>query len=190
MTKLVNEDIGLGRGTVASDERLKKKADENRTSRSVTDRSISEDRENTDHVRASARRNEFLTNILPDPPELPGYKLIWLSTTNNVDTIQTRMRRGYVPVKLEDIPGYESWQIKSGDWTGFVGVRECLLFKIPVKLWEEDMQYLHHQAPLDEERGIKDGIKGLQGELGNKGKLLIESGMDDLAAPVRGPKWS
>lgn len=190
MSRITDENIGLGKGPTASDERLKKKADEGRSSRAVSDRRITEDRENTDYVRASARRNEFLSNILPDPPELPGYKMIWLSTTNNQDTIPERMRRGYAPVKMEDIPGYDSWQIKSGDWTGYVGVREMLLFKIPIKIWEEDMNFLHHQAPLDEERGIKDSISSLKGELGSKGKLIVESGMDELAAPVRNPKWN
>lgn len=189
--KITDEDIGLGKGVTASDERLKKAADEGRTSRSTEDRKFTQDRELTDRVRASSKRDEFRSNILPDPPEVPGFKLIWLSTTHNGDTIPERMRRGYEPVKLEDVPGYEAWQMKSGDWAGFIGVREMLLFKIPLKQWQEDMQYLHHTAPMDEEQGIKQDIMGMKNELEDgRSTVSISKGLQQLATPVRNPKWS
>lgn len=190
MTKIVNEDIGLGKGVTATDERLKKEAGEGRTSRSVSDRKFTENRELTDRVRASSKRDEFRSNILPDPPEVPGYKLIWLSTTHNGDTIPERMRRGYEPVKIEDVPGYESWQMKSGDWAGYIGVREMLLFKIPIGQWSDDMQYLHHDAPMDEEQGIKSDIMGIKNELEDgRSTVSISKGLQQLATPVRKPKW-
>lgn len=191
MTNITNEDIGLGKGLTATDERLKKAAGEGRSSRSVEDRKFSQNRELTDRVRASSRRDEFRSNILPDPPEVPGYKLIWLSTTHNGDTIPERMRRGYEPVKIEDVPGYESWQMKSGDWVGFIGVREMLLFKIRNEQWAEDMQYLHHDAPMDEEQGIKQDIMGIKNELEDgRSTVSISKGLQQLATPVRKPKWA
>lgn len=191
MTKITEEDIGLGKGVTASDERLKKSADEGRASRSVSDRRFTQDRELTDRVRASSRRDEFRTNILPDPPEVPGFKLIWLSTTHNGDTIPERMRRGYLPVKVEDVPGYDSWQIKSGEWAGYVGVREMLLFKIKAEQWAEDMQYLHHDAPMSEEEGIKQDIMGMKNELEDgRSTVSVSKGIQQLAAPVRKPKWA
>lgn len=189
MTKVTNEDIGISRGPVAADSRLKKPADEGRTDRSMEDRKLTENRELTDPVRASARREEFVSNILPDPPKIPGYHLIWLSTTNDADTIPERMRRGYEPVKLADIPGYDSWQIKSGEHQGMIGIREMLLFKIPLEMYEQDMAYLHHEAPLSEERSIKEGIKQLSQDVGEG--LSISKGIQELAAPVRTPRqWA
>lgn len=191
MSKIVNEDIGIGRGPAsATDERLKKSADEGRTSRSMNDRKFTGDRELTDHVRASSKRDEFTQNILPDPPQIPGFKTIWLSTTHQSDTIPVRMQRGYMPVKLEDIPGYEAWALKSGEWAGFVGSREMLLFKLPVELWAQDMHYMHHEAPLAEEQGIKDSVMGLKRDLEQQGtKIEVGNGIDSLAAKVRAPKW-
>lgn len=192
MAEIINEDIGIGRGPTVADERLKKAADEGRTSRSMGDHRFTGNRELTDSVRVASRRNESLSNILPEPPQVPGYKLIWLSTTHTADTIPERKRRGYEPVKLEDIPGYESWSIKSGEWAGYVGVREMLLFKIPVELWAEDMHYVHHEAPMAEEQGIKDEILGMKRDLESQGaKIDVGGGVNSLAAPVRQkPKWA
>ena len=190
MTKVINEDIGLSRGVTATDERLKKKADESRANRSVDDRKFTQNRELTDSGRVMSKRDEFKTNILPNPPEIPGYRLIWLSTNHAADTIQERMRKGYSPVKAEDIPGYEGWCLKSGEWAGFVGVREMLLFKIPLEQWAEDMQYLHHDAPMEEESGIKQEIMSLKNELEDgRSTVSISKGMQNLAAPVKRPNW-
>lgn len=192
MTKIVNEDIGITKGLSPNgDERLKKSADEGRTNRGMSDRKFTGNREITDHVRASSKRDEFNHNILPDPPTIPGFKTIWLSTTHDADTIPVRQRRGYVPVEITDVPGYDSWQIKSGEWSGYIGVREMLLFKIPVEMWAADMHYMHHEAPLAEEQGIKDGIMGMKSDLERQGtKIQVGEGMNHLAQNVRAPKWN
>lgn len=191
MTSVQNEHIGIGKGPAATDSRLKRPADEARSSRSMDDRQFTDDRELKDPVRMESKRDEFLANILPNPPEIPGFKMIWLSTTHSADTIPERMRRGYSPVKLEEIPGFDAWQIKSGDWAGYIGVREMLLFKIPVEMWAEDMTYVHHTAPLAEEQGIRDSIAGIKNELEDgRATVAVSKGLQQLGQAVRKPKFT
>lgn len=193
MTKVVNEDIGVAGSTTTADSRLKRPADPARRDRALDDQKIAGNRELTDRVRASSRRNEFVQNILPTPPEIPGYKLIWLSTTNEVDPIPERMRRGYEAVKLTDMPEYDSyssWVIKSGQYEGFIGIREMILFKIPVDYWKEDMQYLHHEAPLEEEQHIRERVEQAKQIVANTGKVEVMPGMETLGQkPQTRPKW-
>jgi hypothetical protein len=194
MTKVVNEDIGVAGSPTTADSRLKRPADPARRDRALDDQKITGNRKLTDRVRASSRRGEFIQNILPNPPEIPGYKLIWLSTHNEVDPIPERMRRGYTPVKLTDMPEYESyssWLIKGGQYDGFVGIREMILFKIRVEDWADDMNYLHHEAPLEEEQGLKARYDETKQVLAGKAKVEEEPDVATLGLkPRQGPKWN
>ena len=62
-------------------------------------------------ISAQERRKmwseEFTQSALPKLPNLDGWHLIWLSSTNSYDSIDKRIRQGYVPVKSEELPGYE-----------------------------------------------------------------------------------
>lgn len=100
-------------------------------------------------------RDEWTQNALPTPPEVPGYHLCWLSTTNNYDPIHKRMRMGYEPVKAEDVEGFEVYKMKSGEFEGFVACNEMLLFKIKKELYQEMMAYFHHEMPLEEEQMLQ-----------------------------------
>ena len=48
--------------------------------------------------------SEWIQESLPKPPDIPGFHVCWLSTTNGYDPIHKRMRMGYEPVKVEDVP--------------------------------------------------------------------------------------
>ena len=50
--------------------------------------------------------DEWTQSALPKVPDIPGWHLCWLSTTNGYDSIDKRMRLGYVPVKAEELPGF------------------------------------------------------------------------------------
>ena len=50
---------------------------------------------------------EMTQSALPKLPSMDGWHLCWLSTTNSYDSIDKRMRLGYVPVKSDELPGYE-----------------------------------------------------------------------------------
>jgi len=53
--------------------------------------------------------DEWTQSALPKVPEIPGWHLCWLSTTNAYDSIDKRMRLGYVPVMADEFPGFEHW---------------------------------------------------------------------------------
>ena len=114
-----------------TDERLKKSAGQTRENRAMTDRASSQNRAISDDERVEMFRQQFHQSSLPDLPKIDGWHLCWLTTTNPRDSIQMRIRLGYEPVKPEDVPGWEYATLKTGDWTGFIGVNEMLAFKLP-----------------------------------------------------------
>lgn len=100
-------------------------------------------------------RDEWTQNALPNPPDIPGYHLCWLSTTNNYDPIHKRMRMGYEPVKADEVEGFDVYKMKSGEFEGFVACNEMLLFKIRSEIYQEMMAYFHHEKPREEEEMLK-----------------------------------
>lgn len=148
-----SENVILG-----SDERLKKSEGAGRANRSSADHERTE-KDGTAFSSGEKRsnfRDEWTATALPTPPAIQGYHLCWLSTTNSYDPIHKRIRMGYEPVKIEEVPGFESYKMKSGEWEGFVACNEMLLFKVPVDLYREMMEYFHHEKPLEEETMIKN----------------------------------
>ena len=139
-----------------TDERFKKVVGEERENRAMKDRAVTENRVISDDDRVTMFRQQFFQSSLPDLPKIPGWHMCWLTTTNPRDSIQMRIRLGYQPVKPEDIPGWEHAALKTGDWTGFIGVNEMLAFKLPMSLYEKYMQEAHHDAPLREEEKLTD----------------------------------
>lgn len=142
--------------------------------------------ENMDPVRRSMRRDQFLVNILPNPPEIKGFHTIWLSTTNTTDTIANRMNLGYVPVKPAEVPDWDHMEVKSGDWHGMIGCREMILFKLPLQLYEDYMKELYHDAPLEEENKIEQAVDTAKAIAGNRSKIQVGDGMiaNRAAAPL------
>ena len=134
-----------------SDERIKKTSGGNRTSKAMQDRPVTEKREVTEDERLEMFRQQFFQSSLPDLPDIPGWHLCWITTTNPRDTVQHRIRLGYEPVKPEEIAGWEYATIKGGEWDGFIGVNEMLAFKLPMSLYEKYMMEAHHDAPMREE---------------------------------------
>lgn len=166
-----------------ADERLKK-SDEvsNRGSRAMSDRTVTENRELSDNDRVEMFRQQFFQSALPDLPKIPGYHVCWLTTTNPRDSIHHRIRLGYEPVKPEDIPGWEYTTLKTGDYTGFIGVNEMLAFKLPLNLYERFMRMAHHDMPLEEEGKLADTAKFLQQQARQAGsEVLLGGGLSDLA---------
>jgi hypothetical protein len=85
-----------------------------------------------------------------------------------------RMRVGYVPIKSEEISGWDQLSIKSGEWTGFVGVNEMLAFKIPLDLYSRLMMEAHHDAPLREEEKLNANVDSIRASAKSKGADIIE----------------
>jgi hypothetical protein len=141
-----------------SDERLKKDTVAGgRESRASEDKT----RASADTELASAQerrrmfRSEWIQESLPTPPDIPGFHVCWLSTTNGYDPIHKRVRMGYEPVKIEEVPGFENYKVKAGEHTGFVACNEMLLYKLPIDVYQDIMAELHHYAPQDEADKIR-----------------------------------
>ncbi len=116
--------------------------------------------------------DEWTQSALPKLPELKGWHLCWLSTTNSYDSIDKRIRLGYVPVKSEELPAFDNYRVKAGEHVGFVACNEMLLHKIPMEMYQDIMLQMHHDAPNDEADKIRVQVEQLQGARDSSGKSL------------------
>jgi hypothetical protein len=131
-------------------------------------------------ISAQERRKmwseEWTQSALPKLPSLDGWHLCWLSTTNSYDSIDKRMRLGYVPVKADELPGYEDYRVKSGEHVGHISCNEMLLYKLPMDIYQEVMLHMHHEKPREEAEKIKVQQESLQGRDSNGRPLLSVEG--------------
>lgn len=134
--------------------------------------------------------DEWTQSALPKTPEIPGWHLCWLSTTNAYDTIDKRMRLGYIPVTADELPGFDSYRVKAGEHVGHISCNEMLLFKLPMDVYQEVMAQMHYEAPLAEVERIYSQAESL-GAKDSSGRRLVqmEAGMDrlDQQQPNRAP---
>jgi len=175
------------------DSRLKKDADFDvvgrRDTRRAQDREVTEDRSVTEDDRLEMFRNQLFNDALPDLPDIPGFHVCWLTTTNPRDPIHRRIQLGYEPVKAEEVPGMEYASVKTGEWAGLIGVNEMLAFKLPQSLYERFMQEAHHEAPLREENKLAEVADMMRGEAERAGSTMYEGdGLSEMRdhAPRRG----
>jgi hypothetical protein len=171
------------------DERLKKELDAGRRSRAMSDRAVTERRDVSDDDRLRMFQQQLFNDALPDLPEIPGYHVCWLTTTNPRDSIHRRIQLGYEPVKAEEVPGMEYATLKTGEWQGFLGVNEMLAFKLPLSLYEKFMQEAHHDAPAREEGKLADTADFLREQAERSGSAMMEGdGLSELRRgnPARG----
>ena len=116
---------------------------------------------------------EWTQSALPKLPNLSGWHLCWLSTTNSYDSIDKRIRLGYVPVKSEELPGYENYRVKAGEHVGYISCNEMLLFKLPMDVYQDHMLYHHHELPREEAEKVRVQLESLQGQRDSNGKSLV-----------------
>ena len=116
--------------------------------------------------------DEWTQSALPKLPELPGWHLCWLSTTNSYDSIDKRYRLGYIPVKSDEFPGFENYRVKAGENVGFIACNEMILCKIPMEMYQDIMLQMHHEAPMEEADKIRVQVEQLQGNRDSSGKSL------------------
>lgn len=137
---------------------------------------------------------EWTQSALPKLPSMDGWHLCWLSTTNSYDSIDKRMRLGYVPVKADEIPGYEEYRVKSGEHVGFISCNEMLLFKLPMDIYQDVMSYQHHERPREEAEKIRVQVENLQGQRDSNGRSLMQvegEGFGSIESqPNRAPVFS
>ena len=157
------------------DDRLKRNNRLGRESRAQQDNERRAPEENfvSSEERRRAFRSEWLQEALPTPPEITGFHLCWLSTNNQYDPIHKRLRLGYTPVKAEELNGFDTYRVKSGEHEGFVACNEMLLYKLPMDIYQDLMAEMHHHAPLDEQEKIQVQQEQLMGQRDSQGKPLV-----------------
>ena len=136
--------------------------------------------------------DEWTQSALPKVPEIPGWHLCWLSTTNSYDSIDKRMRLGYVPVKAEEIGGFENFRVKAGEHVGYVACNEMLLFKIPMEHYQDIMTHFHHDAPLEDAEKIRTQAEAVVGR-DSSGRRLGQvegEGLADIDKPIPAPVFA
>src|ERR1043166_6282917 len=83
-----------------------------RQDRAAQDRPVTQDRSVSREERLNIFRNAMFQSALPTIPEIPGYKICWLTTANPRDPIAQRQMLGYEPIKAKAVPGFELATIK------------------------------------------------------------------------------
>jgi hypothetical protein len=172
------------------DSRLVKSRGESHTDRTRQERVILGDRELTDSQRLEAFRMNLFNSQLPDLPAIPGYHVCWLTTNNRQDPIHGRMRVGYELIKADDLPGFESVSVKTGDWAGFIMVNEMIAAKLPIRLYQAFMTEVHHKQPLDEASKLTQATLEMQEQLSKKGlKPSVGQGTLELSRDPGAPDF-
>ena len=161
---------------------------ETRASEDAT-RSAPEEKFMSAQERRKMWSDEWTQSALPKTPEVPGWHLCWLSTTNSYDSIDKRIRLGYVPVRADELPGFENYRVKAGEYSGFIACNEMLLFKIPQERYQQVMAHFHHEAPLEEANKIRLQAEQQVGR-DSRGRPLGMTegeGLDNIDKPIPSP---
>ena len=158
------------------DDRIKKNPNaDQRGTRAEQDRSArgaASDELASQQERRRMFREEWIQEALPKPPDIPGYHLCWLSSTNSYDPIHKRTRMGYTAVHIDEVPGFENYRVKAGEQAGLVACNEMVLYKIPQDIYQQLMEELHHYAPQDEADKIRVQLDSMQGTRDSNGRSL------------------
>ena len=145
------------------------------------------------HERRRMWSDEWTQSALPKVPEIPGWHLCWLSTTNAYDSIDKRIRLGYVPVRADELPGFENWKVKAGEDVGFIACNEMRLYKIPMDVYQDVMLQMHHERPMEEADKIRVQVENLQGARDSRGRSLGQvegEGFGDMDRNVKTPVFA
>lgn len=163
------------------DTRLSKELSESHRDREETDREVTQDRVLTDQDRLDEFRQSFFQSSLPDIPPIPGFHVCWLTTTNARDSIHNRIRLGYTPIKADEVPGWDSYAEKSGEYAGCISVNEMVAFKLPNKLYQMYMTHAHYDEPNNQEGMLRQAIdRYAESAKEVKGRIIEEEGTAEL----------
>lgn len=155
------------------DDRLKKELGVSRQPRETQDRRTTQNREISEDDRLAMFRMQLYNDALPNIPDIPGYHVCWLTTTNNGDTIQHRLRLGYELIRAEDAPGMELVTMQTGEYAGCVAVKEMIAAKLPLSLYYRYMQEAHHDAPMREENKLEETAQMMREQAERSGGRLV-----------------
>lgn len=175
---------------MTQDARLSKQTVNRRPGRPSLNRTVTEDRQQTDADRLELFRQSQAQACLPDIPPIPGYHSVWLTTTNSKDSIQMRTRMGYVPVTPEEVKGCEFGVGQGSLQDNLIRINEMAAYKLPLHLYNLYMQENHHYAPAREETKLTDTASQVKQQLAANGSRVDEGDgvealrkMDSIAVP-------
>lgn len=163
---------------------------DNQDERFATERGMSEreaeERELSDDEGLEIFRDSLTQSVLPDLPAMPGYHVCWLTTSNPRDSIAWRLRVGYELIRAEEIPGWDGAQMKTGEYSGVVGINEMVAARIPLSRYNRYMREVHHAMPLEQEQKLKTQTDLLK-ENANRMGARVDEG-DGMAEIVQRAK--
>jgi hypothetical protein len=152
------------------------------TSRTSVSEARAESRERDPEERDFSEIQKLITedtyDILPGlPQDDPHWHYCWLSTTNEQDSIIRRMQRGYEPVRPDSVPGgrdLQSYSAKTGQYAGQIMVNEMVLFRVPRRVWEMQMNEYHQRRPAEFEEAIRAKDHQMTGVVEGAGGKVIQ----------------
>jgi hypothetical protein len=154
-TKSKLGDERLTRGTGAAVRGDRDAADQSRTQDDGGALSAAE--------RRRMLRQDWVQEILPTAPKIPGFHTCWLSTTNSTDPVYKRIQRGYTPVKMSETGNFGAqFLVQEGEFAGCVMCNEMLLFKVPDEVYQDLMTIFHHDMPLEQEQSVYEKAQSMQ----------------------------
>ena len=156
------------------DQRLSKQTVNTRKSKAAQNRTVTEDREQTDADRLEIFRASHAQAALPDIPPIPGFHVVWLASNNPRDSLQMRHRMGYVPMTNEDVKGFEFTADKGGVLDGLIRVNEMVAYKLPQSLYQLYMRENHHYKPALEQTKLTDTATSLKKQAQSRGADVDE----------------
>jgi hypothetical protein len=159
---------------MSSDARLSKQTVNTRKSRAAQNRTVTEDRTQTDAERLAIFQSAHDQAALPDIPPIPGFHVVWLASNNPRDSLAMRQRQGYSPVLPEDVKGFEFVTDKGNASDGLIRVNEMVAFKLPMSLYNLYMRENHHFKPAQEETKLTDAVEAVKRAAKAKGGTVDE----------------
>lgn len=133
--------------------------------------------------------------ILPKLPQRPDWHRLWGSTVHISDTPERRQKVGYRLCKLEDLMR-EGWNPEAvnikdapSHMAGYVTHREMIALECPTELYHRIMREFHHDAPMEQARGIFEKLEEA-GEPVTRGggRITMSPGMENLKSYHRPPR--
>lgn len=186
------QDDRIGR-PLSGDPRAQQAHDDgaSRASRVMNDRPATHNRDISDRERLDLFRQSFFQSSLPNLPDIPGFHLCWLTTTNPRDTVQSRARLGYELVKSDEVPGWDFATQRSSDYPGSVMINEMIAAKLPLHLYQMYMEEAHHHEPAALEGSIRNRLEQMSEDAkAAQGKVLIEDGMEEFFSNREKPDFT
>ena len=171
-----------------NDERLRGDGGPARQDRAMVDRAVTHDREMTDAQRLELFRMRHFQQVLPDLPEIPGYHTVWLSTTNQSDTILNRERLGYQKITQADAPGWDfhKMSMKSGSDADEIRINEMVAYKISDSLYNAYMKEAHYHRPNALAAKLVQDVEQLKEQAkSNKTYLETYDGAEEIESEMR-----